>query len=328
MIPTSCGSAWARSAGPMPAASATSGWLAGSGSSSASTTSSTAMCPRARRRSGRPTSWPSRSSTASASRAASSPWPSTGMRPPPSTICSASPTPPSPRIGSIAPWTSSSKPRTAIEDDLKDRLGTLFQLDYDLLLYDLTSTYFEGLAEENELAQRRLLPRSPQRLQADRAGPGRHAAKVFPWPTGPAPATRRICRPSRPSSATSRRRFGKSNRVWVMDRGMISKDSLAFLSQSGRRYLLSTRRHALVQFQRDWQSRRGWQRLPDNPDVEVKLASVARSITCWPAANPAAARNAPCGAGNAGLWPRPSRNFTCASAKVRRGCASDPRDFW
>ncbi|HWT80354.1 MAG TPA: transposase, partial [Candidatus Methylomirabilis sp.] len=32
--------------------------------------------------------------------------------------------------------------------------GTLFRLDYDLLLYDLTSTYFEGLAEENDLAQR------------------------------------------------------------------------------------------------------------------------------------------------------------------------------
>ena len=41
-----------------------------------------------------------------------------------------------------------------IENDLKDRLGTLFQLDYDLLLYDLTSTYFEGLAEENDLARR------------------------------------------------------------------------------------------------------------------------------------------------------------------------------
>src|SRR3974390_3880488 len=41
-----------------------------------------------------------------------------------------------------------------IEQGLKTRLGTLFQLDYDLLLYDLTSTYFEGLAEENHLAQR------------------------------------------------------------------------------------------------------------------------------------------------------------------------------
>ena len=42
----------------------------------------------------------------------------------------------------------------AIEDDLKEQLGTLFRLDYGLLLYDLTSTYFEGLAEENELARR------------------------------------------------------------------------------------------------------------------------------------------------------------------------------
>ena len=42
----------------------------------------------------------------------------------------------------------------AIENDLKEQLGTLFQLDYDLLLYDLTSTYFEGLAEENDLARR------------------------------------------------------------------------------------------------------------------------------------------------------------------------------
>ncbi len=66
-------------------------------------------------------------------------------------------------------------------------------------------------------------------------------------------------------------RFGKSNRVWVMDRGMISKDALAFLSQRGRRYLLSTRRHALAKFQSSLESRRDWQRLADNPEVEVKL---------------------------------------------------------
>jgi hypothetical protein len=46
------------------------------------------------------------------------------------------------------------KAQEAIENDLKEQLGELFQLDYDLLLYDLTSTYFEGLAEENDLAQR------------------------------------------------------------------------------------------------------------------------------------------------------------------------------
>src|SRR5215469_16844783 len=41
-----------------------------------------------------------------------------------------------------------------LEQHLKNRLGELFDLDYDLLLYDVTSTYFEGEAQRNELAQR------------------------------------------------------------------------------------------------------------------------------------------------------------------------------
>ena len=44
--------------------------------------------------------------------------------------------------------------KDALETHLKDRLGTLFGLDYDLLLYDVTSTYFEGLCEGNPQAQR------------------------------------------------------------------------------------------------------------------------------------------------------------------------------
>ena len=44
--------------------------------------------------------------------------------------------------------------KKALEQHLKQRLGELFDLDYDLLLYDVTSTYFEGAAEGNELAQR------------------------------------------------------------------------------------------------------------------------------------------------------------------------------
>jgi transposase len=43
-------------------------------------------------------------------------------------------------------------------------------------------------------------------------------------------------------------RFGRSQRIWVMDRGMISKDTLKLLSQPGRRYLLATRRGELKSF--------------------------------------------------------------------------------
>src|SRR4029078_10519468 len=63
-------------------------------------------------------------------------------------------------------------------------------------------------------------------------------------------------------------RFGKSQRVWVMDRGMISDQALTFLSAEGRRYLLATKRPALNAFHGDLRAP-GWQRLPDNPEVEV-----------------------------------------------------------
>jgi len=44
--------------------------------------------------------------------------------------------------------------KEALEVHLKNRLGELFQLEYDLLLYDVTSTFFEGQANANPLAQR------------------------------------------------------------------------------------------------------------------------------------------------------------------------------
>jgi transposase len=41
-----------------------------------------------------------------------------------------------------------------LECHLKDRVGELFEIEYDLLLYDVTSTYFEGLVDGNEQAKR------------------------------------------------------------------------------------------------------------------------------------------------------------------------------
>jgi transposase len=157
-----------------------------------------------------------------------------------------------------------------IETAIKERLGTLFQLDYDLLLYDLTSTYFEGLAEDNELAQRGYSRdhRSDCKqvivaLVLSREG--------FPLAHRTWTGNTQDLQTVKTIVAHIEARFGKSHRVWVMDRGMISKDALTFLSQPGRRYLLSTRRSALAKFQSSLATRRGWDRLPDNPEVEVKL---------------------------------------------------------
>ena len=65
-------------------------------------------------------------------------------------------------------------------------------------------------------------------------------------------------------------RFGKSQRIWVMDRGMVSKESLAFLKKSGRKYVLAARRGELTKFQTELRGG-GWHHLPENPEVAVKL---------------------------------------------------------
>ena len=159
--------------------------------------------------------------------------------------------------------------QTAIENDLKARFQGLFQLDYDLLLYDLTSSYFEGLAEENELAQRgysrdhrRDCKQIVLALVVTREGfPLAHDTLV--GNTKDVQTVRRIV-------AAIEDRFGKSQRVWVMDRGMISADTLAFLEEPGRRYLLATRRDELKHFQAEL-APAGWQSMAAHPGVAVKL---------------------------------------------------------
>jgi hypothetical protein len=157
----------------------------------------------------------------------------------------------------------------AIENDLKDQFGKLFQLDYELLLYDLTSTYFEGLAEENDLARRGYSRdhRSDCKqivlaLIVTRDG--------FPLAHLTLAGNTQDLQTVETIVKTIEARFGKTQRVWVMDRGMISAESLEFLSQSGRRYLLATRRGELASFS-EHLGTGGWKHLEDNPDVEVKL---------------------------------------------------------
>jgi transposase len=161
------------------------------------------------------------------------------------------------------------KAQVAIENDLKARFQGLFQLEYDLLLYDLTSSYFEGLAEENDLAKRGYSRdhRSDCKqivlaLVVTREGfPLAHETLV--GNTKDVQTVRRIV-------GAIEARFGKSQRVWVMDRGMISTDTLAFLEEPGRRYLLATRRDELKHFQ-DELLPVGWQQMADHPGVAVKL---------------------------------------------------------
>ena len=158
--------------------------------------------------------------------------------------------------------------KEAIENDLEKQYGVLFGIDYDLLLYDLTSSYFEGLAEENDLARRGYSRDHRSDCQqvvialvVTRDG--------FPLAHYTLPGNARDLETVESIVQAVERRFGRAQGVWVMDRGMISKDTVRFLSRAGRRYVLATRRSELQRFAEHLRGD-GWQRLAEHADVEVK----------------------------------------------------------
>jgi len=157
--------------------------------------------------------------------------------------------------------------KPALETFLKNRLGELFGLEYDLLLYDVTSTYFEGQAEANPLAQRgHSRDHRPDCKQVciglvvSRCGMPL-GYEVFAGNTADVATVEQIVN-------TMERRYGKSHRIWVMDRGMVSEDNIAFLKEGSRRYILGTTKAQLKQFEQqlleeDWHTVQA--------GVEVKL---------------------------------------------------------
>ena len=50
---------------------------------------------------------------------------------------------------------------------------------------------------------------------------------------------------------TMEKRYGKSDRIWVMDRGMTSEDNLEFLRQENRRYIIGTPKSMLKKFEQE-----------------------------------------------------------------------------
>ena len=182
------------------------------------------------------------------------------------------------------------KAQESIENDLKDQFGNLFQLDYDLLLYDLTSTYFEGQAEENDLARlgysrdhRSDCKQIVLALIVTREG--------FPLAHLTLAGNTQDLQTVETIVKTIEARFGKSQRVWVMDRGMISVEAVKFLSRSGRRYLLATRRSELAWFEKELRRRLAAARRPCGCRGET-VETKGRALS--PGPQPAAASEGAC----------------------------------
>jgi transposase len=158
--------------------------------------------------------------------------------------------------------------KEAIEKHLKERLGDLFDLKYDLLLYDVTSTYFEGQCQGNPMAKRGYSRDSrPDCLQV---------CIGLVVTTDGIPLGYEVFDGNKNDSKTVKdiveameKKYGKANRVWVMDRGMVSEANLKFLGERGGSYIVGTPKAMLRQFEKHLADK-DWQEVQEG--VEVKLA--------------------------------------------------------
>jgi transposase len=159
--------------------------------------------------------------------------------------------------------------KQAIEKHLKERLGDLFDLKFDLLLYDVTSTYFEGECKSNPMAKHGYSRDSrPDCLQVciglvvtDDGMPLGY--EVFDGNTHDSKTVEDIVR-------AMENKYGRANRIWVMDRGMVSENNLRFVRQRGGSYIVGTPKVMLRQFER-YLIEKDWHEVQEG--VEVKLVS-------------------------------------------------------
>ncbi len=158
--------------------------------------------------------------------------------------------------------------KAALERHLRERLGRLFDLKYDLLLYDVTSTYFEGLAEGNSQAQRG--------YSRDHRPDCKQVCIALVVTREGMPLSYEVFDGNRVDVTTVEEivtaiegRFGAAQRVWVMDRGMASASNLEWLREGGRRYLIGAVKSELEAFAHHLVEKKDWKQV--RADVEVKL---------------------------------------------------------
>lgn len=145
--------------------------------------------------------------------------------------------------------------------------GELFGTTFDILLYDITSTYFEGQAAGNPQARRgHSRDKRPDCVQV--------CIALVVTPEGLPLAyevfdgNRRDVTTVEEMVETMRTKHGHERRTWVMDGGMVSEANLDLLRKVQAHYLVGTPKSMLKQFEHDLLEQ-DWEQV--DPEVEVKL---------------------------------------------------------
>jgi hypothetical protein len=160
--------------------------------------------------------------------------------------------------------------KTKLEQHLKQRYGELFGAEFDVLLYDLTSTYVEGAAEKNPMMGRGYSrdhrPDCEQMVIAlivNREG--------FPFSYETFDGNRADVSTMESILRMVERKYGKARRIWVMDRGIVSEENLVAIRKRGGQYLVGTPRRQMKRFEAEL-LKDDWTRV--RADVEVKQIAI------------------------------------------------------
>jgi transposase len=163
--------------------------------------------------------------------------------------------------------------KTKLERHLKDRYGALFGAEFDVLLYDLTSTYVEGAAENNPMVRRGYSrdhrPDCEQMVIALIVN-----NEGFPFSYETFDGNRADVSTMETILRMVERKYGKARRIWVMDRGIVSEENLASIRKRDGQYLVGTPRQQMKQFEAEL-LKQDWTRV--RPEVEIKKVAAGQS---------------------------------------------------
>jgi transposase len=160
--------------------------------------------------------------------------------------------------------------KTKLEQHLKQRYGELFGAEFDVLLYDLTSTYVEGAAEKNPMMRRGYSrdhrPDCEQMVIALIVN-----SEGFPFSYETFDGNRADVSTMEAVLRMVERKYGKARRIWVMDRGIVSEENLQAIRRRGGQYLVGTPRSQMKRFEEEL-LKDDWTRV--RPEVEVKQVAI------------------------------------------------------
>jgi transposase len=152
---------------------------------------------------------------------------------------------------------------------LKQKWTDLFHADFEVLLYDLTSTYFEGEMEQN--------PKAKRGYSRDGRPACVQLVIALVMTTDGFPLAYEVM-DGNTSDCTTLRGFlnkiettyGKAKRLWVMDRGIPTEAILAEMRDPARQvsYLVGTPKSKITHYEQQWLDL-PWQKVRDSVDVKL-----------------------------------------------------------